>query len=161
MLQALELEKLDVSGDGDGGGCDGGDGGGPCCGLAVAQATYKNIHRQRLLTLFPNISLWLINASEEIRIQRVQRRRRRSDDDDEDDDGLVTTTGPTIAAATMAATMTVCKESRGVQAVDVEWVLRHSSGFEEPTHECIVLQNNDDMNPLTLLQSIDDILSKT
>ena len=154
MLQALELEKLDVSGDG------GGDGG-PCCGLAVAQATYKNIHRQRLLTLFPNISLWLINASEEIRIQRVQRRRRRCDDDDEDDDGLVTTTGPTIAAATMAATMTVCKESRGVQAVDVEWVLRHSSGFEEPTHECIVLQNNDDMNPLTLLQSIDDILSKT
>jgi hypothetical protein len=95
--------------------------------LAIAQATYKNIHRERLIATFPFVSLWMVSANEKVRVTRCTLRTK----------ALV---------------------PEGSKAANAKWVLKHSSGFEPPTHHHSILLNNGS-NLEVLKSSIDDVLA--
>ena len=126
--------------------------------LVIAQATYKNIHRERLLLKFPFVELWMVVANDDIRVQRVMGRNetqqkqdakssekkkeeitQKNLDEDQEEDVVVL--------------------PEGSKAADVEWVLKHSSGFELPTHRHVVLVNDSNDSEM-LKKSIDEVLKQ-
>ena len=114
--------------------------------FAVAQATYKNRHREIIQQHFPNASLWHVSAPPAVCVRRVANTRSGHTHNDESD-------GTGAASAAAAAHLPA-----GSAAANTSWVLQHASGFEAPTHPCKVLVNDNDDDPDVLTGRIHKLL---
>ena len=89
--------------------------------LAIAQATYKNRHRVRILEAFPDASLWLVSAPEALRVRRVAARGSGGSGG-----------GGRCGGGERPPSDGAVDLAEGSRAANIEWIRKHSAGFESP-----------------------------
>ena len=92
--------------------------------IAVAQATFKNRHRELVRARLPSARLCWVKASDASVARRLRRQR-----------------GAAAAAASSQDASAAIAD--GSAAADAEWCRKFSQGFEVPTHEHVVYINDD------------------
>lgn len=129
----------------------------PYANLAVAQATYKNRHRVRVLEAFPEAEMWLVSAPDRVRVQRVAKRSGAGN-------SLVgVSTDGSQEDASRRGDGSEGSLAEGSRAADVDWIMKHSSGFEPPRrrHPYKVIENDCDDNESTLQERIRTLLGSS